>query len=225
MTTFYRVFDEDSHLLDMDYDIYFIWLWENGKRINLSHDTDEDMDNGIKLLRDNLSEETLLNPEIIYAEGNLEALEYTDYPILKTNPLSLVISKRLLELLLTIKPFAYRVTPLVIINDIAQREEKYLPSGEVKPGVKTNTDYVLVKLLRHVPMDREKSIYRQSMYEGKEFISWIEPLELLEPEDGLDPIFRVKEIPESLFVTKEAREQMEQHEIQGILYKEVTYIP
>jgi hypothetical protein len=225
MTTFYRVYEDDSHLLDMDYDIYFIWLWENGKRINLSHDTDEDIDNRMKLSRDNISEETLLNPEVIYAEGNLEALEYTDLPILKKNPSLLVISKRLLELLLTIKPFAYRATPLVIINDIAQREEKYLPSGEVNPGVKTNTDYVLVKLLQHVPMDREKSIYSQSMIGGRELISGIEPLVLLEPQDGLDPIFRVKERSATLFATEEARIKMEQQGIQGIAYYEGTYLP
>jgi hypothetical protein len=38
--------------------------------------------------------------------------------------------------------------------------------------------------------------------EGEEFISGIEPLELLEPEDGLDPIFRVKKRPETLLATE-----------------------
>jgi hypothetical protein len=205
----------------MDYDIYFSLLIENGKRINLLSD-DDDLDNRITLIRDNLREETLINPQVIYAEGVLEALEHTDIPITKGSQL-LVISKGLLELLLTIKPFAYRAIPLVIVDD-AERGEKFLSSGEVCPGVKTNTNYVLVKLLRHVPMDREKSIYRQCMIGGGEFISGIKKLELIEPEDGLDPIFRVKEISSSLFVTEEARIKMEQQRIQGIAYYESTYI-
>jgi hypothetical protein len=221
MTTFYRVYEDTSHLLDMDYDIYFSWLWENGKRIHLV--SDDGLDNLITLIRDNLREETIINPQVIYAEGKLKALEDTDIPITSGSQL-LVISKGLLELLLTIKPFAYRAIPLVIVDDIIRKrnEEKYLPSGEVKPGVKTNTNYVLVKLLRHVLMDREKSIYRQKIIEGEEFISGISKLELIEPEDGLDPIFRVKERPATLLATEEAKEQMEQHGIKGIVYYEGT---
>jgi hypothetical protein len=224
MTTFYQVYVDHSHLLDMDYDIYFSWLWENGKQIHLV--SDDGLDNLITLIRDNLKEETIINPQVIYAEGKLKALEDTDLPITSGSQL-LVISKGLLELLLTIKPFAYRAIPLVIVDDIIRKrnEEKYLPSGEVKPGVKTNTNYVLVKLLRHVPMDREKSIYSQCMIGAREFISGIEPLVLLEPQDGLDPLFRVKERSETLFVTKEARIKMEQQGIKGTVYYEGTYLP
>jgi hypothetical protein len=221
MSTFYRVYEDTSHLVDMDDDIQFSLLIENGKRINLGSD-DDDLVNLITLIRDNLREETLINPQVIYAEGVLEALEHTDIPITRGSQL-LVISKRLLDLLLTIKPFDYRAIPLVIVDD-TEREIQFLPSGEVRPGVKTNTNYVLVKLLRHVPMDREKSIYRQKIFEGKESISGISKLELIEPEDGLDPIFRVKETSSSLFVTEEAQIKMEQHGIQGIAYYESMYI-
>jgi hypothetical protein len=220
MSTFYRVYEDESHLLDMEYDSYFIWMRENGKRLNLLKNTGEDFENRETLRRDNLREETIINPEVIYAEGNLESLEDTDLPIVQSCQCFLVISKRLLDLLLTIKSFVYRETPLVIVDDTER--EKFLPSGEVRPGVKTNTNYVLVKLLRHVPLDREKSIYRQCMIGAREFISGIKPLVLLEPEDGLDPIFRVKERPETLFATEEAREQMEQQGIQGIVYREGT---
>jgi hypothetical protein len=224
LSTFYRVFKDKSHLLDIEYDIYFLWLWENGKRLDLLDDTGDDLDNRITLIQDNMREETIISPEVIYAEGLLEDLEHTDLPVVRGSPSYLVITRRLLELLLAIKPFAYRATPLVIV-DVTERGEKFLPSGEVRPGVKTNTNYVLVKLLRHGPLDREKSIYSQKMIGGEEFISGIEPLVLLEPQDGLDPLFRVKERPATLFATEEAREQMEQQGIQGIVYKEGTYLP
>jgi hypothetical protein len=224
MTTFYRIDEDESHLIDIEFDVALMWLRANGKRIDILDDTGKiDFRNRIILLQENLREETIIaNPEVLYAEGILEALEYTDYPIQSKQHL-LIISKRLLELLLTIKPFAYQATPMVIV-DSAAPIDRYLPSGEVKPGIKTNTDYVWVKLLRNVPLDREKSIYHQKMREGKEFISRIKKLVLIEPEDGLDPIFRVKERPSALFITKEAREQLEQQGIQGILCKEVTYI-
>jgi hypothetical protein len=66
---------------------------------------------------------------------------------------------------------------------------------------------VLVKLLRHVPLDREKSKYGISKLDGKYFISWIKPLVLREPQDGLDPIFRVKEQSATLFVTDTGKER------------------
>jgi hypothetical protein len=222
MSTFYAVFGDESHLLDMEYDSYFSWMRENGKRLNLLKNTGDDFENRETLMRDNLGEKTLINPEVIYAEGNLESLEDTDLPIVRSCHSFLVISRRLLDLLLTIKSFAYRATPLVIVDDTER--EQFLPSGEVRPGVKTNTNYVLVKLLRHVPLDREKSIYSQCMIGEREFISGIKPLVLLEPEDGLDPIFRVKERPATRFVTEEARIKMEQHGIQGMLYAEGTYL-
>jgi hypothetical protein len=110
MSTFYMVYEDTFHLLDMEYDIQFILMRVNGKRLDLLEDTGEDFDNRLTLIDDNLSEETLITPEAVYAEGNLEALEYTDLLILPGSQL-LVMSKRLLELLLTIKPFAYRVPP------------------------------------------------------------------------------------------------------------------
>jgi hypothetical protein len=202
MGALYWFYADRSHLAAMDYDLYFLFYQNSeGKTADLVDSTD----NRIMLGRYNMKEE-IDNPYpvTIYASGRLDALQYTGLPVVRSGGGYLVMSKRMLELLLAIKPFARRATPVIIADDTER--EKFYPDRKLMPGVRANTDYVLVKPLRHYRLDREK------WQENKK------KLALLTDDEVIDPVFKVAEACSSCFITAQARSLLEREGIKGIKY-------
>jgi hypothetical protein len=150
-------------------------------------------------------------PDIIYAAGNLDTLANTDYPIVKGSNL-LIISKRFLDVLLAIKQFDFTAIPVTIYDGL--ETDPFLKNGELKSFVKRRTDFLYIKLLNLIAIDRENSEY----HSGKHRISryGISKLSLIIPDDGLDPIFRMRQCPEPVLITKEACKTAKKQGIKGV---------
>ncbi|GHU77747.1 hypothetical protein FACS189462_0420 [Spirochaetia bacterium] len=219
MSKIYEFDHETEHLLNkrgyyrkrgVDYDMTFI-----------------PFDGAQRLKYDSFKPEMTLNtyPEVLYFKGDLAVLHTMDYPIIEEDYFTLlVVSKRLLALLTAIKPFAYKAIP-VIIYDAAYTGNPFLPDGALKDDVPINTDFVFIKLLRHFSLDKENSVFTLRSIMGKERITGIKKLEVLEPEDGLDSLFRIKEKKIQLFITDEARQEIERQGINGVICEEIHNIP
>jgi hypothetical protein len=129
-------------------------------------------------------------PELVFS-GNFETLINTDYPIVDGYQLP-VISKRFLKLLESVKPFEYDAIPVTIFDAFAKD----------KDNVKQTSDYVYLKIKQFILADKDNS--------GKEFPSeYCSDFEIFEPEEGLDPIFRVCQCPGRLFVSQAVRDAID----------------
>ncbi|GHU77145.1 hypothetical protein FACS189461_5400 [Spirochaetia bacterium] len=225
MSKIYEFWHETEHLLNkrgyrrkrgVDYDMTFIPL---------------NADDAHDLKYDSFKAEITLTtyPEVLYFKGDLTALRTMDYPIIEGDFTVLVVSKRLLALLTAIKPFAYKAIP-VIIYDAAYTDypftgNPFLQNFASKGDVPINTDFVFIKLLRHFSMDKDNSVFTLEPFMGKELFTGIKKLEVLEPEDGLDPLFRIKEKCINLFITDDARQEIERQGINGVICEEIHNIP
>jgi hypothetical protein len=135
-------------------------------------------------------------PEPLYFTGNFETVENTDYPVIDNYQLP-VISKKLLSVLESVKPFAYRAIPVTIFDFLAN--DPFLPGGAFRDGVKRTTDYVYLQFFQAIVIEKSRSC------------SGICPdFEIDLPEEELDPIFRVRQLPQRLFITREARRAIDQ---------------
>ena len=134
------------------------------------------------------------------------------------------MSKRMLEALSAVKPFAYR-TYQVEVTDW----ELNLPREFEVPK---NYDYVLVQLTEYTDVfDYEKSVYTKQPFKtpgydrnGREewFVSNVKEFAFRTPKDGFPPIFRIKESPVSLFISGEARQALKEAKISGIEYESLS---
>lgn len=132
-----------------------------------------------------------------------------DYPY---NDLSWpIMSKRMLQVLLDVGPFAHKITPLVMINcaAIVTPDKKIVRSGE------RNEDFVAVQLLEHQDFfDAENSVYTphpRLPHRAKE----IDKLVLTLP-DQIPPIFRLSAYPPALFISEDAKVALKSAGVQGM---------
>jgi hypothetical protein len=137
-----------------------------------------------------------------------------------------IISKKMLEVLQSVKPFGCRTYPIEIID------WKMTPPRDFT--VPNNYDYVLVQLTEYTDVfDYEKSVYTKRKYtnprfdkNGEEewFVSNVEEFAFHTPKDGFPPIFRVEESSATLFVSDEARQALKEAKITGIEYQSLQGI-
>ena len=94
-------------------------------------------------------------PDKIYFLANFRALEMTDYPF---NDLKWpIMSRKMLDVLLSVREFSHRKIPVVMIDDTCQ-DAIYAINGELKPGVPIITDYYVVQNLNFTDaFDRDHS--------------------------------------------------------------------
>jgi hypothetical protein len=174
-------------------------------------ESDESQINHILSLREyKLEILDIPNPLRCWAE--MSHLIYVDYPYSDYLNGS-IMSKRMLEALLSVRSFPHRVYPIELID-----WELTPPRGFTVPN---NYDYVLLQLTEYTDVfDWDKSIYTvdeeyPKFPDVKEFAFHI-------PKDGFPPIFRVKESSVSLFVSDEARQALKEAKISGIQYESIT---
>ena len=152
----------------------------------------------------------LPNPIICEAEPGF--IQYVDYA--HTNFFtSGVMTKRMLKVLQSVKPFDCRVYPIKAVDFVT------FPIRNLAP----NNDFVAVQLTEYLDVfDYENSVYEKYIYfdeiTGEEKSYPIEKMVLKKPKEGYPPIFRIKEKGVLLYISDEARQALKKANITGVEY-------
>jgi hypothetical protein len=144
-------------------------------------------------------------PEKITLVAEPELLSKTDFPHIEYTCSWPIMSRRMVEVLLSVRDFPHQIIPITVTDFLGDTVE---------------CDYVILHLsqLSDV-MDMKESIYikKQSRIDPSQtIIGSIKKLRLKEPEGGFPPIFRVKWHEVSLYVSSEAKAALEAAGIQGL---------
>jgi hypothetical protein len=122
-------------------------------------------------------------PELIEFDAQTDVLGSIDYLV---NALSWpIMSRRMLEVLLSVREFPHQVIPLVMHETPVISEEVGSEGGpHIRTG-RVNHDYVAVQLLEHLDVfDWENSVYELDPDFPGEVDGFPEKLVLKEPESG-----------------------------------------
>ncbi len=151
-------------------------------------------------------------PAQILFEANLDTLKIIDYPI--TDSGWPVMSKRMLETLLSVGTFAHRKIPLVMLDDTIR--QKLDADGKPLPNVLANHDFSAVQITEYTDaFDRERSTFVASEF-IKDRVSSATKLVL--KDVPLPPLFRILAFPGPLMVSAAAKTALEREGIRGIRY-------
>jgi hypothetical protein len=144
---------------------------------------------------------------LVFSDGMDVILQTTDYPYVA--PTIPVMSKRMLEALLSVGDFPHQAIPVVI--------KSRLSSNLVYDN------FVAVQLLEHLDVfDWDNSVYEMNSV-LPEYIGNVDRLVLKEPSEGLPPIFRIQDYETLLYVSARARAALEQADIKGVEFRNLTY--
>jgi hypothetical protein len=147
--------------------------------------------------------------------GYESCLILTEYPF---NDVSWpIISKRMLDTLLSVKEFPHRTwdIPFIGFSDNVPAE---ILEKELSDGMRHDNEFVAVQLLEQLDIfDWENSVYTMSeALPGT--ISRVRKLVLKEIEGGYPPIFRIKTKSVPLYVSPEGRAALEATNIKGVRF-------
>jgi hypothetical protein len=166
-------------------------------------------------------------PSIIEFVGDLEVMEWSDFPY--TNQPYLVMSKKMLEVLLSVQPFQYRLYPTLIYSYEIEELVRYTFDG-------TRTDYQVddpsLFTDKFIIMQLAESLYvvdeDKTLIEGKpvhESDLWylselsVEHYEFTREEKDLPPVFAAPKTP--YFYTEAAVRALEANNIRGVEFRPV----
>jgi hypothetical protein len=82
----------------------------------------------------------------------------------------------------SLKPFACQSVPVTIFDFLA--EDPFRTGGELRDGVKRNTDYVYLQIFQAILIEKSRSCS-----------DICHDFEIDLPEEELDPIFRLRQPP------------------------------
>jgi hypothetical protein len=141
----------------------------------------------------------------------------TDYPYNREGwP---IMSKRMLEALLSVREFPHQVIPITMVNlefqDFDEQGNKLLSRTEIH-------DYVAVQLLEHQDVfDWEQSVYERDP-DRPTMLDSCRRVVLRVPPNGLPPLFRIATVPldTRLYVSPEGRAALEAAGIRGVSFIE-----
>jgi hypothetical protein len=150
--------------------------------------------------------------------ANFEKLLPIDFPYAK--PTWPIMTKRMLEVLLSVKDFPHQVIPIVMMNRGLYYDEATRDYALTDPSsTEENHDYIALNLLGLSNLFN----WQESEYELHPNIdNWanrVDNLVLKEPADGYPPIFRMLPLARELFISAEAREALEVAGIQGLQFR------
>ncbi len=157
-------------------------------------------------------------PEPIEFDAQTDVLGSIDY--FTTVPTWPVISRRMLDVLLSVREFPHQVIPLVMHEIPVLSEEVEMAGGPFIRTGKVNHNYVAVQLLEHLDVfDYENSVYEfHPRVPGRVESTSIEKLVLIEPKNGFPPLFRISVDRTVLHVSAEARAALEAADIRGLRF-------
>ena len=158
-------------------------------------------------------------PEPVYFTAYLEEMdkECPDFP--SNNQRWPIMSRRMLDALLSVAPFAHRAIPVALIDDydLAAGENPYGDDWRPLPGA-VREGYCAVQLLEHTEaIDWEQSRYAPLRgYENDPEVSWdLLKVVLAAPTTGFPPLFRLARSSAALFVSEVARDALVQAGLKG----------
>jgi len=151
--------------------------------------------------------EPLLVPDpIVYRVGSRRVHTLTDYP--DVSGVKPIFSRRMLDTLIAVKPFGYRLYPVEIL---CRGQALRAPSAELT--------YWLVQLTEHFDgFDAERSDWEPSKW-NPAMTQELYRLELRVPSEGLPPIFRIPQRPTRLMVSADGRDALLSAGIRGVGFK------
>jgi len=156
--------------------------------------------------------------ETIYFQANFDLIPYYDYPW--TDLRIPILSKKMLNILLSIKEFEFRSFPIVMI-DFKYLDYPFVKSEQLKSDVPTNYDYVTIQIMNY----SDFFDYKNSAYEiFLSSVSYTSKVVLKYPIEGFPPIFILKE-SSFIFVSKDAKEALEANGIKGCIFEPVEVTP
>lgn len=154
----------------------------------------------------------LCPPERIEFETVGEYLFATDYPY--TRPSWPIMSKRMLETLLSVGEFPHQVIPVVMLDTQLHDFQKIgAPPEEIH-------DFVAVQLLEHLDvLDWERSMCERhpTIPNTVEALS-MQKLVLKEPEGGFPPLFRIASYRTQLYVSAFSRAALEKAGLKRLFF-------
>lgn len=143
---------------------------------------------------------------VVYRVGSRRVHSLTDYP--STFGLKAVFTRRMLDALLSVKPFRHRLYPI----EVQCRGQVVFPPSP-------DLTYWLVQLTEHFDgFDAEHSDWEPWAL-NPSLIEELYRLELKIPPAGLPPIFRIPQLPTRLYVSGEGREALLGAGIRGVDFK------
>jgi hypothetical protein len=148
-------------------------------------------------------------------QGYESSLSDTDYPYCSVSwP---IMSKRMLDVLLSVKDFPHRTWDIPFIGFPNNAPEGLLIK-ELRDGVRHDDEFLAVQLLDQLDIfDWENSTYKTYTAMPDEVMS-IRKLVLKVPKEGLPPVFRLKVYPVQLYVSPEGRTALESANIKGVRF-------
>lgn len=161
------------------------------------------------------STRSISTPDKIYFEANFKTLAQTDYPA--NNVSWPLMSRRMLETLLSQGSFKHRIIPVVMLDNSLPAGKRLDSAGHPLPGA-ANLDYSALQLLETADyLDWERSEYKQSKVIPN-VISQISKLVLKEPPGGFPPVFRLAAKSNYLFVSARTKQALEEAGIRGVQF-------
>jgi hypothetical protein len=152
-------------------------------------------------------------PKEIKFTVDREWLSMTDFPHLEDAHFWPIMSRKMVEILLSVGDFPHQIIPVSFRDHL---------------GVPIECDYVILHLTELSDiLDLDKSLYslRQSVLDpSKSIISDIKKVVLKEPKKGFPPVFRVKWKEIYLFVSAEAKVALEAAGIKGIGFSTIRQL-
>jgi len=166
-------------------------------------------------------------PEVVEFIGNLENAAWLDH--IFTAPLNvLLISKKMVRVLESVKPFRYRLIPATIYSEklkhlVCDKISERRTWHQVREPALRSDEFVILQLVDQLDcLDRDRTIvdgvsFRQS---GTEYLGseQAQHLELREPEGGFPPVFFVPELLYYCF-TQEAKQACDKAGLKGLWWR------
>jgi hypothetical protein len=150
-------------------------------------------------------------PKEIKFTAEREYLSMTDFPNLEDAHFWPIMSRKMVEILLSVRNFPHQIIPVTFRDHL---------------GIPIECDYVILHLTQLLDLlDLDKSVYSldQSILDpSKLLVSDIQKIVLKEPKKGFPPIFRVKHAKLHLFVSTEAKTALEAAGIKGLSFSRIA---
>jgi hypothetical protein len=162
-------------------------------------------------------------PPVIEFVGDLDVLEWSDFPYVA--PTRLLMSRKMLDVLLSVQPFKYRVYPTLIYSYEIEELVRYTFDGirtdyHVKDSSSFTDKFIIMQLAEKIDvLDEDKTIIEGKTVResGELYLSEfdVEHFEFTKQEKDLPPVFTA---PKTLtyFYTEAAVRALEANGIRGV---------
>lgn len=166
-------------------------------------------------------------PPVMEFLGDLKNLAWLDHVF--TSPLNLLlVSKRMMRVLESVRPFAHRAIPTVIYSNkikklVTEGYPRRRTSYQVQDPALRNDDFVILQLAERLDcLDHERTqvdgvSFRES---GEAYLGLdnAQHFELREPAGGFPPVFSVPELVSYCF-SEEAKQACDQAGLKGLWWR------